>query len=355
MTLGEKIKELRLEKNITQEQLANYLNISYQSVSKWETGGSHPDISMIVPIARFFNITTDELFGLDFIETQAAIDEYGEKVRPLRSQGRVDELFELARQMHEKYPRSEYFIEEYAFQLLDKAIRTSDSESDEALNLCIKLCERIMKESRDERRCSGVRQTLVRAYHTQKKYDLAKKTAEDAQTMYLSCEMLSLLAMDANSDEYKVLADHNIITYIDCASQNIVYGRRDNDDERLCALQAALKIWQAVFPDENYLFYHCRIAEIYRLIALVYERQGNKDKTLWAIEKSLHHAAAFDDREYGKQNFTSPIVRHASSERGREYLSYSEPLKAVTVRAIRENIKSLSGDERYERLINGEQ
>lgn len=352
MTLGEKIKQLRLEKNITQEQLADYLNISYQSVSKWERGVSQPDISLVVPIARFFNVTADELFGLDFTETQAAIDEYEVKAKPLRSQGRVDELLELAKQMYEKYPRSEYFAEEYAFQLLDKSRRTSGVESDEALDLCIKLCERIMKDSRDERRRSGVRQTLVHAYHTQKKYDLAKKTAEDAQTMYLSCEMLCQLALDANSDEYKELADYNIISFIDCASQNIVYARRDNDDERLCALQSALKIWQAVFPDENYLFYHCRIAEIYRLMATVYERQGDEDKTLWAIEKSLNHAAAFDEREYGKQKFTSPIVCHASSERGKEYLSYSEPLKSMTTRAIRDNIKSLCGDERFERLVN---
>ena len=354
MIVGEKIKQLRQEKNITQEQLADYLNISYQSVSKWEHGSSSPDISLIVPIAQFFNVTTDELLGHEFAETQEAIDEYAKKVRPLRSQGKVDELYELAKQMYEKHPRSEYFAEEYAFQLLDKSRRTSGGESDDALNLCIKLCERIMKESRDERRRSGVRQTLVWAYHNQKKYDLAKKTAEDAQTMYLSCEMLSQIAMDEGGDEYKELAEQNIISYIDCAMQNIVYARRDNDDERIFALQTALKIWQAVFPDENYLFYHCRIAEIYRLMAMVYERRGDKDKTLWAIEKSLYHATAFDEREYGKQNFTSPIVCHASSERGKEYLSYSEPLKSMTARAIKDNIKSLCGDERFERLVNGD-
>ena len=88
MTIGERIKQLRQEKNITQEQLAEYLNISYQSVSKWEHGSSSPDISLIVPIAQFFNVTTDELLGHEFAETQEAIDEYAKKVRPLRSQGK---------------------------------------------------------------------------------------------------------------------------------------------------------------------------------------------------------------------------------------------------------------------------
>lgn len=352
MTLGERIKKLRQENSITQEQLADYLNISYQSVSKWEHGSSSPDISLIVPIAQFFNVTTDELLGHEFAETQSAIDEYAKKVRPLRSQGKVDELFELAKQMYEKHPRSEYFQEEYAFQLLDKSRRTSGDESDDALNLCIKLCERIMKESRDERRRSGVRQTLVWAYHNQKKYDLAKKTAKDAQTMYLSCEMLSQLAMDEGSDEYKELAEQNIISYIDCAMQNIVYARRDNDDERIFALQTALKIWQTVFPDENYLFYHCRIAEIYRILAIVYDRQGDRDKTLWAVEKSLYHAAAFDERECGRQNFTSPIVCHASTDRENDYLSSDESMKAMTIRIIKNAIKSFGGDERFLQIVN---
>ena len=40
LKIGEKIKSLRKEQNITQEKLAAYLNISYQAISKWENGGS---------------------------------------------------------------------------------------------------------------------------------------------------------------------------------------------------------------------------------------------------------------------------------------------------------------------------
>ena len=62
MTIGEKIRELRKKNNITQEALAEALKISFQSVSKWENNTAMPDISMVVPIANFFGITTDELF-----------------------------------------------------------------------------------------------------------------------------------------------------------------------------------------------------------------------------------------------------------------------------------------------------
>lgn len=61
--IGSKIKQLRVVKGSTQEELASYLQITYQSVSKWETGGSLPDISYLPHLASYFGITLDELFG----------------------------------------------------------------------------------------------------------------------------------------------------------------------------------------------------------------------------------------------------------------------------------------------------
>ena len=61
--IGIKIKELRKKKDMTQEKLAEYLNVSFQAVSKWETGAASPDLSMIVPLARLLDVTTDTLFG----------------------------------------------------------------------------------------------------------------------------------------------------------------------------------------------------------------------------------------------------------------------------------------------------
>lgn len=58
--VGDKIKSLRKAKKLTQEQLAEYLNISSQAVSKWETGASSPDIDMLPRLAVFFQTSVDE-------------------------------------------------------------------------------------------------------------------------------------------------------------------------------------------------------------------------------------------------------------------------------------------------------
>ena len=76
MTIGEKIKMLRQKNDVTQEKLAEYLNISYQSVSKWENNNAMPDISLVIPIANFFGVTIDELFDHDVDMQNADVDEY---------------------------------------------------------------------------------------------------------------------------------------------------------------------------------------------------------------------------------------------------------------------------------------
>ena len=60
MSTGEKIYELRKKKNMSQEELAQVLNVSRQTISKWETGESNPDFDKIVPLCNFFEISTDE-------------------------------------------------------------------------------------------------------------------------------------------------------------------------------------------------------------------------------------------------------------------------------------------------------
>lgn len=62
--IGKQIKNLRIEKGVTQEELANYLGISYQAVSKWENDVTSPDIQLLPLLSIYFGITIDKLFEL---------------------------------------------------------------------------------------------------------------------------------------------------------------------------------------------------------------------------------------------------------------------------------------------------
>ncbi len=63
MSLSQNIKRFRTARNLTQEQLADVLGVSAQAVSKWETGNTYPDGSLLVPLAQKLGVSLDELFG----------------------------------------------------------------------------------------------------------------------------------------------------------------------------------------------------------------------------------------------------------------------------------------------------
>ena len=59
--IGSFLKELRKEQNLTQEQFAEQLGVSGRSVSRWETGINMPDISLLVEIAEFYDVSISEI------------------------------------------------------------------------------------------------------------------------------------------------------------------------------------------------------------------------------------------------------------------------------------------------------
>lgn len=61
MNIGEKLFELRKEKNLSQEEVAEKLNVTRQTVSKWETNQSTPDFDKIIPLCELFGIGAEEL------------------------------------------------------------------------------------------------------------------------------------------------------------------------------------------------------------------------------------------------------------------------------------------------------
>jgi flagellar biosynthesis component FlhA len=72
--IGEKIKILRKESNVTQVKLADWLGIAFQSVSRWENGICYPDLELLPSIAKFFSVTTDELLGVDSMNKQEELE-----------------------------------------------------------------------------------------------------------------------------------------------------------------------------------------------------------------------------------------------------------------------------------------
>lgn len=73
MNIGAVIKELRRNKGIKQEELADILQVSVQTVSRWENEVNYPDLSMLPQLSAFFQVTTDYLLGVERSNTMAKL------------------------------------------------------------------------------------------------------------------------------------------------------------------------------------------------------------------------------------------------------------------------------------------
>lgn len=100
-TIGNIIRELRCSRNLTQEQLAENLNITAQAISKWENNIGMPDISQVVPIAHFFGVSTDVLFG---VSTDMSIDEVQLLIDIATSRETLGEEFAYLKEALKTYP-----------------------------------------------------------------------------------------------------------------------------------------------------------------------------------------------------------------------------------------------------------
>lgn len=143
--ITEQLKKYRIEKGNTQEELARYLGISTQAVSKWERGEGYPDISLLHKIAFYYTITVDELLGVDEIRKQERIDEITyeyNKIRhhePLDKDWHIDEGIELIRNALKDFPHNDFFSQLLASDLWWKGRKSHNKEEyfEEARELCL--------------------------------------------------------------------------------------------------------------------------------------------------------------------------------------------------------------------------
>jgi transcriptional regulator with XRE-family HTH domain len=107
MTIGKVIRKYRKEKGLTQEEMAIRLGVSTPAVNKWEKDNTLPDISLLVPIARLFGISTDELLSFKDDITDKEIDIFIKELDRRLKHEPYEEVFADAKKKLEEYPGNE--------------------------------------------------------------------------------------------------------------------------------------------------------------------------------------------------------------------------------------------------------
>lgn len=117
LNIGENIKRLRKERDITQEEFAEVLGVSCQSVSRWENNTCYPDIELVPTIAEFFGISTDKLMGVDDIEVKKAVERYLDDFQSAISVGNIDECIRVARAGVAAFPNNYALLNKLMYAL----------------------------------------------------------------------------------------------------------------------------------------------------------------------------------------------------------------------------------------------
>lgn len=91
LSLGDNIRRLRRARDLTQEQLADRLGVTYQSVSRWENSTAYPDIELLPAIGDIFSVSVDELLGVPETEKEKQADALCEEFRSLRNKSVPEE------------------------------------------------------------------------------------------------------------------------------------------------------------------------------------------------------------------------------------------------------------------------
>ena len=167
--LSENLKKYRILKNLTQEDVAGYLGITSQSVSKWERGETYPDITFLPALANIFETSVDLLIGMDTIRAEETRLNIHRKAIEYQRNGEYDLAEKAYRDALLIYPNKPGMILGLASTLALKG------ETNEA----IELMERGLPISINDRQKSMMKATLCFLYLKVGRVDKANKLASE--------------------------------------------------------------------------------------------------------------------------------------------------------------------------------
>ncbi len=145
--IGENIRRLRREKNLTQEEVAAHLGVSFQSISKWERSEGYPDITLLPAIAHYFGVTADELLGMNEMAAQQRYEEVNRTWEENRRAGRHEENVSLMKDALKSFPNDALLL----VQLSASLHRMGDTavEKESCIREAIAVEEQILKYGAD--------------------------------------------------------------------------------------------------------------------------------------------------------------------------------------------------------------
>ena len=241
--IGEKIKSLRKNKNISQEVLAQYLGVTFQAVSKWENGSTMPDVEAIPAIASFFGVSTDELFDFNLSEIESKVTEIWQEAAKCRDSDPA-KAEKILRDGLKKFPGNDILLNNLLYTM------RAPERSGEVINICKSLIE---STKEDDVRYDALR-ILAETYAEKGEYTLAKDTLEKIPEIYftklqLEAELLKGEDMLAPAQSQKDISAEMLVDMLLVLAD--YYEGKGGHEAAANQLETAKRVIEALKDDYN--------------------------------------------------------------------------------------------------------
>lgn len=309
---SETLKQLRREKNMTQEVLANFLGVSFQAVSKWERGENYPDIATLPVIASFFGVTTDMLLGVDKIEQEEKIKQYIDEYYCLWQNGEIEKAKALMKSASEEYPGDYSLLVRY-FNSLKSEVHTDEhllgirnemqSIYDNIQNYCTQDSIRIWAKKlmcHYLRDLSIINNSGVDMSDVEKILDempvMQNSRDYDSIFLYLEGEKRTAVCQNAISE----------ILWLMCEAVLRQYDNPVHYDPEV--IESMLKLFKVLMPDEDYGKNYPHVVYYYGYLGVIYHIGNDFDKMLNCFENCARLARKYDELPQISTH-TSPLLK----------------------------------------------
>ena len=296
--IGENIKRLRKERDMTQEQLAAELEVSFQAVSRWELGTTYPDIGLLPVIAGCFDVTVDELLGVDAERQEEEIQHIREQIFELSHEGKVYDAMCLLREKVKEYPNNA----ELLYNLALYTARYEDEDHEKMLEYAkeaIEICKKVIKYDKKTLFTDDCKRIMVINYAGLGEYEKALEIADTLPSLSISKELILPKAL---KDKSVALQWHqsNVFHAMDMLIQEL-WEIEWYDYTITQKLEIKLMLEKVILAviGENPCLYNANLYFICIGIAWEYTKLKRYDEAMDTLERAMKYAGDFENRSVG--------------------------------------------------------
>ncbi len=303
MSIGTTIKKLRRERDITQEQLAEYLGISASAVSQWECDKSCPDVSQLPILSNIFNVTTDEILSVNVKNNEKRIEGISKEAWNLFNGGKRGESETLLRRALYEFPNSHKLMKQLSMTLYSNAY-SCGADKERLLDESLELSEKVMNECTEIEIKSEAIRTVVGVYTDRGRLADAEKCAKQLPEITRNYLLATVYKGEKLAKLYKNALIQEQLTDALLYAQLLADLCDDSgcalytDEEKLKIHQKILDVYKIIFEDEDFDFFSQFLVFSNKSMAYIYAKSGDADKVIAHLEEAVKYAAVFETYDW---------------------------------------------------------